>query len=46
MGGNGKRYYMQYSVNEKVAMEVAAGAALYPLIMEGLQNLLAGQDSR
>lgn len=25
---------------------VAAGAALYPLIMEGLQNLLAGQDSR
>ena len=28
MGGNGKRYYMQYSVNEKVAMEVACGAAL------------------
>ena len=25
---------------------VAAGAPLYPLIMEGLQNHLAGQDSR
>ena len=28
IGGAGKRYYMQYSVNEKVAMEVACGAAL------------------
>ena len=28
IGGAGTRYYMQYSVNEKVAMEVACGAAL------------------
>ena len=28
IGGNGTRYSMQYSVNEKVAMEVACGAAL------------------
>ncbi|MDO5537046.1 MAG: indolepyruvate ferredoxin oxidoreductase subunit alpha [Desulfovibrionaceae bacterium] len=28
IGGTGSRYLMQYSVNEKVAMEVACGAAL------------------
>ncbi len=28
IGGTGDRYYLQYSVNEKVAMEVACGAAL------------------
>ncbi len=28
IGGTGTRYLMQYSVNEKVAMEVACGAAL------------------
>ncbi len=28
LGGTGSRYHMQYSVNEKVAMEVACGAAL------------------
>lgn len=28
IGGNGTRYYMQYSVNEKVAMEVACGCAM------------------
>ncbi len=28
LGGNGKQYTLQYSVNEKVAMEVACGASL------------------
>ena len=28
IGGIGTRYYMQYSVNEKVAMEVACGSAM------------------
>ena len=44
MGGNGKRYYMQYSVNEKVAMEVACGAALGGGLPRALRLSAAGEQ--